>query len=200
MRLCMAAAFNWEAETCGSLWAPSYVHGLSQLARNLRQFGEWRFALAQAQLAGPLQASAPETLAQTVGEPPASLRVALGGQSPVRRQPIPATIDRRRQRVDALTARRREAQHFYRSFVRLGQAERTFHIGPGAGGAGAHVGLGDDHQMGNLDNAGLHELQAIAGAGLHAEDHRIGAISDIGLRLADPDGLQQRSEEHTSEL
>src|SRR3546814_6803048 len=42
-----------------------------------------------------------------------------------------------------------------------------------------------------LHDAGLHELQRIAGARLHAEHHRVGDPGDVGLRLADAHGLDQ---------
>ena len=49
--------------------------------------------------------------------------------------------------------------------------------------------------MRDLDDAGLHELQAVAGAGLKAEDDRIGGAGHIGLGLADADGLDQHDVE-----
>ena len=45
--------------------------------------------------------------------------------------------------------------------------------------------------MGDLENPRLHELQAIAGTGLHAEDDSVGAIGDVGFRLSDTNCLQQ---------
>ncbi len=50
--------------------------------------------------------------------------------------------------------------------------------------------------MWNLDDPGLHELQAVARAGLDREHHRVDRAGDIGLRLADSDGLDQHPIEH----
>ena len=71
------------------------------------------------------------------------------------------------------------------------QPKRTFEVALGALGDAAEIGLGDQGDVGDLDDAGLHELQAVAGAGLDREHHRVGELGDLGLRLADAHGLDQ---------
>ncbi len=47
--------------------------------------------------------------------------------------------------------------------------------------------------MRDLNDAGPHELQRVAGAGLDAKHHRIGKARHVGLGLADAHGLDQHA-------
>ena len=55
----------------------------------------------------------------------------------------------------------------------------------------AHIGLGDDDDIGQLHYAGLHELQAVARTRLDAENDAVDGEGNIGLRLADADAFDQ---------
>ena len=70
-----------------------------------------------------------------------------------------------------------------------GERQRAAQVGRGALGRGAEVALGDEDEVGHLHDAGLHELQRVAGAGLDAEQDEVGAVGDLGLGLADADRL-----------
>ena len=54
---------------------------------------------------------------------------------------------------------------------------------------GAEVGLGDHEHVGHLHDPGLQELQRVAGAGLDDDGDRVRGLGDVGLGLADADGL-----------
>jgi hypothetical protein len=73
------------------------------------------------------------------------------------------------------------------------QGERTFRFALGAARYATEIGLGDDRHIGQLHHPRLHELQAIAGTRLDAEHHGVGDENDVGLRLADPDALDQHA-------
>ncbi len=51
------------------------------------------------------------------------------------------------------------------------------------------VGLVDDEDVGNLENAGLEQLHRVAAAGLKCDDCRVGEFGDFDLGLADADRL-----------
>ena len=73
------------------------------------------------------------------------------------------------------------------------QAEGMLVIGRGPGGQllqGA-VGLVDQDQVGQLDDAPLDALQVIAAARQEHQEEHVGHIGDGGFRLADPHGLHQ---------
>ena len=69
-------------------------------------------------------------------------------------------LERRHQRVDAGAAARRHRQCLQRPVARVGERQRTGDVGARALGGGAEIGLGHDDQVRDLDDAGLHELQA----------------------------------------
>ena len=71
------------------------------------------------------------------------------------------------------------------------QRQRAGDVGARPLGRGAEVGLGDDDQVRDLDDARLHELQRIARARLDAEHDGVGDARDVGLGLADADRLDQ---------
>ena len=58
-----------------------------------------------------------------------------------------------------------------------------------AGGDATEVGLGDDEHVGHLHDPGLQELQHVARAGLDDDRDRVGDVGDLGLGLANADGL-----------
>ena len=53
----------------------------------------------------------------------------------------------------------------------------------------AEVGLGDHEHVGHLHDPGLEELQHVAGARLDDDGDGVGGLGDLGLGLADADGL-----------
>ena len=53
----------------------------------------------------------------------------------------------------------------------------------------AEVGLRHDEHVGDLHDPGLEELQDVAGAGLDDDGDGVGHLGDLGLGLADADGL-----------
>ena len=69
------------------------------------------------------------------------------------------------------------------------RAERGAQVVLGAGGRRAEVGLGDDEHVGHLHDPRLEELQRVAAAGLDDDRDRVGGLGDVGLGLADADGL-----------
>ena len=69
------------------------------------------------------------------------------------------------------------------------RAQRGDEVAPGAHGDLAEVGLGDDEHVGHLHDPGLQELQDVARAGLHDDGDGVGGLGDLGLGLADADGL-----------
>jgi len=73
----------------------------------------------------------------------------------------------------------------------LGHGERGFEFARRTLRRATHVGLGDDRDVRHLDDAGLHELQAVAGGRLGREDDGVGHLADRRLRLTDADGLHQ---------
>ena len=56
-------------------------------------------------------------------------------------------------------------------------AQRTFEIAAARARRSAPVGFGHERDVGHLDDAGLEELQAVAGAGLHREHHRVDEVA-----------------------
>ena len=69
------------------------------------------------------------------------------------------------------------------------RAQRQAQVAYRAGGGPAEVGLAHDEHVGHLHDPRLEELQDVAGAGLDDDGHAVGGLGDLGLGLADPDGL-----------
>ena len=69
--------------------------------------------------------------------------------------------------------------------------ERSGHV--------AEVGLGHHQHVGHLHDPRLEELEHVAGAGLHHYGDRVGHVLDVGLRLADADGLDHHHVERRGE-
>ena len=102
-------------------------------------------------------------------------------------------VDGVERRVDPLPGSRPETSRTGGAPLpcRRHQPERAFEVALGALGDAAQIGLGDQGDVRDLDDAGLHELQAVARARLDREHHRVGELGDLGLRLADAHGLDQ---------
>ena len=69
------------------------------------------------------------------------------------------------------------------------RAQGGAQVAHGADGHDAEVGLRDHEHVGHLHDPGLQELQRVAGAGLDDHRDRVGRLGDLGLGLADADGL-----------
>ena len=97
-------------------------------------------------------------------------------------------VERVGERVDALAGRERgDREHGRRAGAE--RAERRAQVVLGAAGGRAEVGLGDDEHVGDLHDPGLEELQRVAGAGLDDDGDGVRGLGDVGLGLADADGL-----------
>jgi hypothetical protein len=119
---------------------------------------------------------------------------SIGGSVP------PDGIDQCRH---ALAGQGGQAQHRGPPVVGAGcgMAERCLDLALGAGRDLAEIGLADDDDVGNLDDTGLDELQTVARGRLDDEDDRVGELTDLRLRLADPhrlddDDVEQRPQHH----
>ena len=130
---------------------------------------------------------------------PNDSRSCASAQAPALRAPPAGKVARRGaadgdQRRPPRRCRRRSRAETTRHLGRLrgpaAERQRAAQRRPAARRAGrAEVALGDEHEVGHLHDARLHELQRVAGAGLDAEDHEVGAVGDLGLGLADAHGL-----------
>ena len=85
------------------------------------------------------------------------------------------------------------AQHGHASGAE--RAERRAQVVLRAAGGRAEVGLGDDEHVGHLHDPGLQELQRVAEPGWTTTATRVGGLGDVGLRLADADGLDHHDVE-----
>ena len=104
-------------------------------------------------------------------------------------------VQRVGERVDALhRAHARHRQHRASRERRASRAPLAGRAERAAGGR-AEVGLGDDEHVGDLHDPRLQELQRVAGAGLDDDDHGLGGLGDVGLGLADADGLDHHQVE-----
>ena len=69
------------------------------------------------------------------------------------------------------------------------RAQRRVQVAPRAQGDVAEVGLGHHEHVGDLHDPRLQELQDVARAGLDDDGDGVGHLGDVGLALADADGL-----------
>ena len=85
--------------------------------------------------------------------------------------------------------------------VALAPSERSAarEVAPRARADLAEVGLGDDQHVGHLHDPGLQELQRVAGPGLDDDGDGVGRLGDLGLGLADADGLDHDDVERGGE-
>ena len=74
--------------------------------------------------------------------------------------------------------------------VGRGEVEHALEVAAGLVGAGA-VGLVDDEDVGDLEQAGLVGLHGVAPAGVHHDDGGVGRAGHLDLDLADADGLDR---------
>ena len=79
------------------------------------------------------------------------------------------------------------------------RAQRRAQVADRALGDGAEVGLRDDEHVGHLHDPGLEELEHVAGAGLDDDRDGVGGLRDLGLGLADADGLDDDDVERGGE-
>ena len=89
----------------------------------------------------------------------------------------------------SMPARRRHRGHRDHRGARSPASAAPPQVGPGARRHLAEIGLGDHQHVGDLHDPGLEELQDVAGSGLDDDGHGVGDVGDLGLRLADADGL-----------
>jgi hypothetical protein len=75
----------------------------------------------------------------------------------------------------------------------LGPGQRALDVGAGAARRFAEIGLVDRDDVRQFHDAGLHELQRVAGARLHAQQQRVGYERNVGFRLADADGFDEHA-------
>ena len=127
------------------------------------------------------------------GQPGFRLGVALGGEAAGGGEPSGVLVQGFDQVRDTLPLLNRQAEDrdgpvAARGF---GEAEGAFDVGAGALGGGAEVRFGHDDDVGDFDDAGFHELQAVAGTGLDAEHDGIRRAGDVRFGLADADGFDQ---------
>ena len=79
------------------------------------------------------------------------------------------------------------------------RAQRGVEVAPRAQRDVAEVGLRHDEHVGHLHDPRLEELQRVAGAGLHDDRDGVGDLGDLGLGLADADGLDDDDVERGGE-
>jgi len=73
----------------------------------------------------------------------------------------------------------------------VGDMKHPEELGACALGRFAHIGLVDHEKIGNFHDPGLQELERVARPGLDDEHHRVDDVFDVGLALADADGLDE---------
>ncbi len=158
-----------------------------------RQQAERRRIRSQRQRAQPLQPLAAVAFLDGLLQPCLRLAAAAFGEARVVAEPVCMLGDFAHEFVEALAGRRGHDPGPAPTNRGLPprEAERADHVAFRAGRGAPHVALGDDDDVGDLDDAGLHELQTVAGAGLHAEDDGVRRHGDVGLRLPNAHGLDQ---------
>ena len=78
------------------------------------------------------------------------------------------------------------------------QGQRALDLVFGAARRPAHIGFGDDDDIGQFHHSRLHELQGIARTGLDAEHDAVDGEGNIGFRLADADAFDQHPVEQSA--
>ena len=97
-----------------------------------------------------------------------------------------------RQRVEQVVDpadRRYRGDSQHRRVLRPERTQRGVEVPDRAKRRRAEIGLGDNEDVRHLHDPRLEELQDVAGARLHDHDNRVRDIGDLGLGLADADGL-----------
>src|SRR5260370_35866777 len=113
------------------------------------------------------------------------LRLAHIGETIAFTEPTPVAGNRLRKGVDTFALQRRQRQHRSWPAARamICHAEHGESIGAGALGGLAEIALGDDDDMRDLDDARLHELQAVAPPPLPAHPDGVAVTVNLALRL-----------------
>ncbi len=171
------------------------LQGVGEFTQALERLGARRQRRIQAKPGQPRKPSRAEAFLQRFAHPALALAVTADRQTSVRLQMQAMHLEGSHQVIDAHAAARRYGERLERPVARGGKRQRARHVGARALRGSPEIGLGDDNQVRDLDDAGLHELQGIARPGLDAEHDRVGDARNVGLRLADAHRLDQHTVE-----